>query len=318
MARAAIDPGIGQKFDGSLGRLIDDEGAFNVRRFNAPIKSKNPYLYLMSVEWRLFFAIIFSGFIGINLFFALLYWSVGAEKITGADTSSITSSFLSAFYFSVHTFTTVGYGNMSPQGFLMNMIGVFEIFIGVLYVALITGLLYGRFSRPNAYIVYSDNVLVSPYQEMNALMFRIANARDYHITSINAEVWLSFDQIQNNRKERAYRKLKLERDSLTFFPFTWTVVHPIDDASPLHAKTLSDMKDMNLQLLILIRGHDDTFSQQVHSRFSYTTEHLHWGGKFTMAYQVAHDGAVEVFLDKINDFEQTSLPANTHHNHLPE
>jgi inward rectifier potassium channel len=310
MAKRTIDPGLGQRLTGRVGKLITEDGNFNVRRINAPLSSHNPYTFLVNISWGKFFMFITSGFIVVNLFFTLLYLLNGVEQLNGIDKSSSWMMLLAnTFFFSVHTLTTVGYGNVAPIGFAANIISVIEIFIGVLYVALITGLLYGRFSKPSSHVLYSKNLLIAPYQDKTAVMFRLSNARNSHITNVDIEVWLTYLHIvHGNPADRRYVKLKLERDDITFFTFTWTIVHPIDENSPFHNKSLDELKMMDTQVFSIMKGFDHTFSQQVTSLNSYVVDDIVWGAKFEMAYYIAQDEVVEVFLDRLDLFSKVELP----------
>lgn len=310
MAKKPVDPGLGQRLNGRVGKLITPDGNFNVRRLNAPLSSHNPYTYMVNISWGKFFIYIISGFVIINLLFTALYLVNGIEYLNGIDAGlSSMMIFFNTFFFSVHTLTTVGYGNISPDGLMSNLISVIEIFIGVLYVALITGLLYGRFSKPSSHIAYSKNLLISPYQDSTAVMFRLSNARNSHITNVDIEVWLTYLHFTHgNPADRRYVKLKLERDDITFFTFTWTIVHPIDENSPFFNKSHDELQMMDTQIFSIMKGFDHTFSQQVTSLNSYVVDDIVWGAKFEMAYDIGQDEVVEVHLDRLNLYKKVELP----------
>ncbi len=272
-----------------------------------PLASFNPYVYLISLSWSRFFAIIIAGFAAINAVFAGLYCLAGLENLNGAEATEGWAGFSNAYYFSVHTFTTVGYGNMSPRGTMMNCISLIEILCGVLCVALITGLLYGRFSRPSARLLYSSNLIMAPYNSGKALMFRVANARKNVLMELEADLMIMMSSQEDGKPTRAYRQLSLERKRIIFLPLTWTVVHPIDEESPLYNMSLEDLRRLDAQFLILIKGFDDMFSQVVHSRFSYTMNDMVWGARFDIAYHSRPDGRVDFDVAKIHSYHEVEL-----------
>lgn len=315
MAIPSYDPGLGQKFSGNLQRIIDENGNFTLVRKGVPFAAFNPYIYLINTTWGKFFLIISSGFLAINALYALVYFVTGTENLSGAENGSALQSYLSAFYFSVHTFTTVGYGNMAPKSMGMNFLSVTEIFVGLLYVALITGLLYGRFSRPSAKLIYSSNMLVQPYDCSSgyAFSFRTANLRHNNLMEIEADVMVMLTHEINGKTEREYKMLKLERKGIIFLPMAWTVVHPVDEMSPLLGYSLEDLLRLQAQFLILIKGYDETFSQIVHSRFTYTVHDIIWGAKFIQVYNTREDGLVEFELNKLSDYNPMNVPLPSKH-----
>jgi inward rectifier potassium channel len=308
MAHQQFDPGISQKIEGGLRRVINKDGSFNVRRKGIRLRDLNFYQVLINLSWPRFLAIIFGGFILMNALFACCYLLVGIENLQGADASSGTQSFLTAFFFSCQTFTTVGYGAIAPKGTLANLLAGFEAMGGLMSFAIATGLLYGRFSRPSARISYSANAIISPYEGKTALMFRVVNARTNLLLELQATVLLmTVESKHGHRATTRYHELKLERPSIYFFPLNWTVVHPIDDASPLHGKTLENLASVHAEIIIQIKGFDDTFSQVVHSRFSYRTDEIVWGAKFLPMFDVDAHGDVVIEVDRVGEIERVPL-----------
>jgi len=303
MAKQTLDPGLGEKLGGNLRRIINIDGSYNVHRTNVPLSAFNPYTFLISTTWTRFFSIIALGFVLINIFFALVYLVCGLENLKGAESPSVMSPFLSTFYFSIHTFTTVGYGNISPYGIITNSVTIIEIFVGLLYVALITGLLYGRFSRPKAKLVYSKNMIIAPHNGGKAIMFRVANLRDNIMMELSADVLCMIRTEENGKTGRKYHNMELDRKSVIMLPTTWTLVHPITEDSPMYGKSITELKELEFQVIILIKGFDDTFSQTVHSRFSYTADDIIDGGKFVLSYHTREDGVIEFDMDKIHQYE---------------
>jgi inward rectifier potassium channel len=301
MSKQAIDPGLGEKVGGQAKRLINTNRTFNVRRQNAGFTPKDIYHYLVNLSWTKFLLIIFAGYFLVNFIFGTIYYIIGVENLRNAVDKSPMQSFLNAYFFSVQTFTTVGYGGIVPSGITSNFVASIEAMVGLLGFAIATGLLYGRFSRPSARILFSKNAIIAPYREGKAFMFRLANQRNNDIIEVEANLLAVFlDKESNTRK---YYGMKLERNSVYFFPTSWTVVHPIDEESPFYNKTAENLKELQTEILVQFKGFDDTFSQTVHTRFSYTYDEIVWNAKFKPAFEPDHKGEIIFDLDRIHKYE---------------
>jgi inward rectifier potassium channel len=296
-----FDPGLTNQFTGQVGRIINPDGTFNVHRRGAPWSSWNPYLFLVDTSWTRFIAVVLVAFLLINIGFAGLYCAFGIEHLAGWEKNVGVGPFAGAFFFSVHTLTTVGYGNIYPVGMAANILAAVEAMVGLMGFAIATGLLYGRFSRPSAKIVFSERMVVAPYGEIQSLQFRIANQRSNNLTDLEATMLLMTVETAGGEPRRKYVELNLERRKVFFFPLTWTVVHPIDAASPLYGKTPEDLKTWEAALLILVKGYDDTFSQVVNTRYSYRHDEIEWGARFLPAFHVDETGTFLLELDRIHD-----------------
>ncbi|HUI28728.1 MAG TPA: ion channel [Candidatus Acidoferrales bacterium] len=305
--QTSFDPGLTEKYTGELHRAIEKDGSFNVRMSGAGLNNFHFYRFLINLSWPQFFLMILLGYILINSLFACLYLLAGIKNIVGGDARTPMSAFLSTFFLSVHTFTTVGYGTIAPNNFWTNVIASFEALTGLMGLALATGLLYGRFSRPSAKIVYSDRAVIAPYRGKTSLQFRIANRRTNTLMEIEAKMLLMTVSGTGDNHKRKYHVLNLERPSVYFLPLTWTVVHPIDEQSPLFGKTLSDLSDSQAEILILIKAFDDTFGQFVHSRYSYRFDEILWGAKFVPAFSVTKDGDMALELNKLNEVYEVEI-----------
>jgi len=301
MKQESFDPGLTTTFSGELRRTINRDGSFNVHRKGLRWRDVNLYLKLIDTTWPIFLAIVGVAFVAINMLFAYVYMVLGIEHLQGAEPEM--SAFVNAFFFSVHTLTTVGYGNVFPRGFGANAVAALEATTGLMLFALATGLLYGRFSRPSARILFSDHAIVAPYQDGTSLQFRITNARTNVLMDLNARVLLMTVDPINGQLKRDYFALPLERPSVYFFPLTWTVVHPIDSASPLYGKTAEDLKKVSAELLILIQGFDDTFSQLVNARYSYRHDEILWGAKFMPAFHVDPAGDLVLDIERLDELK---------------
>jgi inward rectifier potassium channel len=301
MDKPAFDPGFTEKHRGDLRRIINPNGQFNVRRRGATWRDVHPYLFMINASWPIFVAIIFAGFVLANVVFAFIYLGAGVEHLQGADTSTAMSRFLSAFFFSAQTFTTVGYGRISPEGFLTNLVAAFQALLGLMAFALATGLLFGRFSRPAARLAFSRQMVVAPYQSGASLQFRVANRRSNNLMEIEARMLVMTVEPSDHGLVRKYRPLTLERPSVLFLPLTWTVVHPIDEASPLWGQTAENLARQQAEFLILIKAFDDTFFQTVHVRHSYRHEELVWGAGFVPAFEAGTRGEMVLDLKRLSE-----------------
>lgn len=292
------DPGFGAKYYKPTNRLVNRDGSFNVRR-NGVSPFVNSYQFLINLKWMPFLGMAFLMYISLNIVFALLYYCFGANHFTGVGEERF---FLQVFFFSTQTLTTVGYGAISPESTLANLSSSFESFVGLLFFSMVTGLLYGRFSKPNARVHFSRNMLVSPYNEGRALMFRIVNARSTQLSEMKVRMIYSFMEEDKGVYERKYYDMKLERDSVLLFPLSWTLVHSLDDKSPFKKYSLEELKEKHVELLVLVTGFDDSFNQTVTARYSYTAEDIVLKAKFEHMFHSNNDGEVEIDVDKISEY----------------
>jgi len=304
MRPESFDPGLTTQFSGELRRAINPDGSFNVKRKGLRLRDANLYLMLIDTTWPRFLGTVLIIFLLVNLAFAIAYESIGMDHLHGSEPEM--SGFLNAFFFSVHTLTTVGYGNIYPVGTAANAVAALEAATGLMVFALGTGLLYGRFSRPSAKILFSKSAIVAPYQDGTAIEFRITNARDNVLMDLDARVLLMTVHRTDGQLKRFFDDLVLERTRVYFFPLTWTIVHPIDSNSPLWGKTAADLQRLDAELLILIKGFDDTFSQIVHAQYSYRHDEIFWGAKFVPAFHVDNKGDLVLDVNRIHELKQIS------------
>ena len=304
MKQESFDPGLTTQFNGELRRTINRDGSFNVHRKGVRLRDVNLYLKLIDTTWPRFLLFILAAFLTINMLFAGAYLALGIENLQGTEKEM--SPFVNAFFFSIHTLTTVGYGNIYPRGTWANVTAAMEAATGLMVFAIATGLLYGRFSRPSARILFSDRALIAPYQDGTSLQFRITNARSNVLMEMQARVLLMTVDMVEGKLKRDYFDLPLERRQIYFFPLTWTIVHPIDSASPLFGKTPEDLARTSAEVLILLQGFDDTFSQVVHSRYSYRHDELAWGAKFLPAFEIDPKGDLVLDLERIDALKPAS------------
>lgn len=304
------DPGLGQTFSKRAAqKSINNDGSFNVKRIGGFSFFTDTYHYLVHLTWGTFTLYIFLFYFGVNLLFAGLYFLQGAQHLTGANMETDADQFLSSFFFSIQTFTTVGYGSIAPKGISVSFIAAVEALIGLMSFALITGLLYGRFSKPSAKILFSQNALISPYEDgITGLMFRIANQRRSEMIEVSATVMMISVDKNGEGYSRNFENLDLEVDAIKFLPLNWTIVHPIDEKSPLYKKSKHFFEDNDVEFLVLIKAFDDTFSQTVYARYAYRWNEMVWGAKFVKPFYIDSEGQVVMDLSKISEYEEKALP----------
>jgi inward rectifier potassium channel len=299
MHKPSFDPGLTQQFTAPYRRVINQDGSLNVQRRGATWRDFHPYLHLINMGWPAFLLTLFLGYVAANTVFAFGYFALGPGQLEGADAATALGRFLNTFFFSSHTLTTVGYGNIFPKTTAANVVAAFESLVGVLGFAVATGLLFGRVSRPSARLGFSDNALMAPYQDSSSLQFRVVNRRSNSLVEAQAQVLLMTVERQDGKPVRRYHQLPLERPGLLFLALTWTVVHPIDIHSPLHGKTAADLAELQAEIIILIKAYDDTFSQTVISRHSYRHDEFLWGLRFAPAFHVDPAGDIVLELRKL-------------------
>ena len=259
-------------------RLLNRDGSFNVARRGLRLGSSlSLYHLLLTTSWTRFVGLVAGSYVLFNGGFAVAYLLCGPAALAGGDQTG----FARAFFFSVETFSTIGYGIIGPVGTAANLVVTVEALVGLLWLALATGLLFARFSRPTAKVLFSRTAVIAPYRGMTAFEFRIANARSNQLIELHATVMFARFEEVHGRAVRRFYPLALERDSVTFFPLSWTIVHPIDEASPLQGFTRDDLKQCDGEFLVLLSGVEETFAQRVHARSSYKWDEIVWGAKFS-------------------------------------
>ena len=291
---------------GSHKRLLNRDGTFNVARFGlSRLSSLSIYHWSLSASWPRFLGMLAVTYLVVNTVFAFGYILCGIDALRGEAAASTSEIFLRAFFFSVQTFATIGYGHVIAYGTPANMLITLEAFLNIVGVALATGVVFARFSRPTAKIIYSHQAVVAPYKGRSALEFRIANARTSQIIELEAKVILSRIEASSEGLVRKFRDLNLERTRVTFFPLSWTLVHPIDQSSPLAGMSHADLVETNAEILILLTGTDETSSQTVHSRSSYKAEEIIWNASFAPIFRRSReDGILGMDVSRIHDISR--------------
>jgi inward rectifier potassium channel len=289
-------------------RQMNRDGSSNmerigVRRFNP----NNIYHYLILVPWRRFNMIVLIAYLLVNLFFACIYYFIiGVDQLGGMQIESEPRKFAEAFFFSAQTITTVGYGHISPKGLEASGVAALESLFGLLTFALATGLLYGRFSRPTAKILFSKNMLIAPFQEGKGLMFKLVNARNNTLIEAESTIIFAFNDLSTATKVRRFQTLKLDISKVSFLVLSWTLVHPITEDSPLFGLTKEDLKQMDIEFFILLKAIDDTYATQIYTRTSYINDDLIWNAKFKNIIEQTSSGKLAIDVNRIDEFEKLS------------
>jgi inward rectifier potassium channel len=290
-------------------RLLNRNGTFNVTREGLnPVSSLGLYHWLLTISWPKFLSFIAGSYLAVNAVFAFAYLLCGSEALQSSAGNFAGQPFYRAFFFSVDTFATIGYGNIIPVGVAANSLVTIEALLNILGIALATGVIFSRFSRPSARIIYSRNAIVAPYRGKTALEFRIANARTSQLIEVAVQVILTKLEQVDGALVRKFYDLALERQRVVFFTLSWTVVHPIELASPMWGLSDQDLRDSDAEILILLMGTDETLSQTVHSRSSYKADEIVWGAKFAnMFVRTQAEGIIGMNLARIHEIERSEL-----------
>ena len=298
------DTGFGNA-DNYGGRFINKDGSLNLQREGSSVLNRfSIYQRMLSLPRWKFMGVIVLFFLLINLLFTIAYMTVGAAQLAGMDVHTQWATFKEMFYFSMQTFTTVGYGRINPAGDGANLVAGAEAMTGFLSFAIATGLIYGRFARPQCHLTFSDHALIGPHKEASALMFRFATSKDNHIlTNVEIKVTIAL-KITEGTEAGMYQfyDLELERKKVDMLPMNWTVVHEINDKSPLAGYEEKDIIAGDVELYVLVTGFDDVYSSLVLKRTSYTFKEFKYNVKFVPMYRESPDGRTTIMeMHKLND-----------------
>jgi inward rectifier potassium channel len=305
----AQELGFGTKITNESDRMLNKDGSFNVKRKGLSFHQSTSFFhYLVTASWTHFLLIIVSAFISVNLFFTLFYLLFGIENLNGMIAHNAVEEFFEAFFFSAQTFTTVGYGRINPTGIVESGVASLEALMGLLFFAVATGLMYGRFSRPVAKFHFSENMIVAPFKDSTALQYRVANRLNHQLIDVEAQISFSIIQEINGNRVRKFYGLPLELNKVAFFPTNWTVNHPIDIKSPMWGLTEEDLKNGEAEFLLLMKAYDENFSQMVNIRSSYTYREVIWGAKWQSMIGEPEEGKIVLLMDKIGAYERVPLP----------
>ncbi|WP_294231922.1 ion channel [uncultured Chryseobacterium sp.] len=296
--------------DNASGRFINKNGLPNVSRKGVNILNRFSWYHTMlDLSTFQFLSYLVIAYILVNIFFAFIYYLIGVEHLTGIDKSNPMNEFIDVFFFSSQTFTTVGYGRISPVGFTASLVATFEAFLGLLTFAIATGLFYGRFSRPRAYLKFSDIAVIAPFKEGSALMFRLAPYKNNALTDADVIVTTAIEVMENGAPKSKFYQLKTQLSRINTLALNWTIVHVIDEDSPFNGFSEDDFKNTAIEIIVHIRAFDEVFSNTVVQRTSYVSREIIYGAKFVpMYYPDKQNLSTILDLDKINDYQKAELP----------
>ena len=289
-------------------RFLNRNGTFNVRRTGFPLVSTlNLYHFLLTMSWTQFLGLVLVLYFLSNIVFAVLYASLGAGSLVDTSEIPTTSLFIRGFFFSVQTFATIGYGTIHPVGMMPNLLVTLESYYSLLVNALITGLVFARFSRPTARIVFSETAVIAPYRGITGFMLRLVNSRNSQLIEVSAQVLFARFVEKDGQKVRRFDLMKLEREKVSFLPLTWTIVHPIDEDSPMYKMSEADLIETDAEFLVMLNGLDETFAQIVHTRTSYKAQDIKCGYKFSNIYnQTEPHEPISIDIRKLSEVEKAA------------
>ena len=301
MAKKIKDPGFGYQGTKNAKNIINKDGSSNVIHVNKGKSLDDLYSYFIEISWFKFFFLILLAYTLMNVVFGFIYTLIGIEEIT-KTTGNFFSDFLNGFFFSAQTLTTVGYGGIAPHGITSNLIAAFEAMIGLLSFSFITGLLYGRFSKPKAAIQFSENIILREFKGKRAIMFRLMNSRKTVMIEPTIKVTLSITD--KKTEEKKFYNLSLERDAIMYLPTVWTIVHEIDEKSPLYDLSNEEISKLNAELFLLLQYHEESFAQNVYQIYSYDFEEMEVDVKYKSSYNFDENGFTILDHDKLSEVEK--------------
>jgi inward rectifier potassium channel len=293
----------------SAQRMLNADGSFNVQRSGLSfITSLNLYHTLLTMSWTTFLSLVLLLYFLSNIVFALLYSTLGPAALIDTSGDPTTSVFIRGFFFSVQTFATIGYGTIHPSGIVPNLLVTIESYYSLIANALITGIVFARFARPTAKVIFSTKAVIAPYRGITGLMFRLVNGRSNQLIEMRAKVMVVRFVNEGGKPVRRFAELDLERRGVVFLPLAWTIVHPIDEKSPLYGLTDEDLRESDTEILILLTATDETFATVVHTRTSYKHNEIKFGHKFVSIYNKTEPGEpISIDVRKLSETEWAGL-----------
>lgn len=308
-AKALVNTGFGSSAASYGGRFINKDGSANAVKKGIGFLDRISWYHTMldMSSWK-FLSILLLFYITINFVFALLYFGIGIEHLNGIETTdNAWVQFGQAYFFSAQTFTTVGYGHISPTGFYTSALSSAEALMGLLSFAIATGLFFGRFSKPSIFLKFSHNAVIAPFNNGKALMFRLAPYKNTNYIDAEVNVTLGMQIWENGIMVNKFFNLDLEYQKINSLSLSWTLVHPITSESPLYGFEASDFDSILGEIIVIVKTFDDMFSNVVATRTSYIFEEVVYGAKFKPMYSKSENNQSTVLdlgllslFDKIN------------------
>ena len=299
------DSGLSAEFGHRTKRTINQDGSFNIVRKGEGFTEDGLFHFLVNMRSTVLLPMIFVFYFGVNLFFSLGYFYLGPDAFQGDQGANQWDFFWDVYFFGLQTITTVGYGSISPANHLSSFLAGLEALFGILTFALATGLLYGRFSKPKAKFIFSKQAIIGQHHTHAhpALMIKIANGRKNVLTDLEASVIIKFNVKEKKYYRQQFNILKLELQKINFMPLNWTLVHMIDEKSPLFGKSHEALSDLDAELMVYVKGFDDGYHQMVQSKTSYLHDQLVWNAAFIPSYRTDEDGNIVFYPERISEIE---------------
>lgn len=307
--RNRLDIGLDHAAEQGRQRTINLDGSYNIKRITGDRIDFDMYHWMITTSWKHYWVVVFLFYGSVNVVFALVYYAIGTNAIGGITHTDSLHEFLDCFFFSNETFTTVGYGALHPNGVIASFIASLEAFLGLMSFALATGTLYGRFSKPKPRIKFSPNAVIAPFGEQTAFQFMIANQRTSNIMELETIVNFSWVDKSEGEGYRRFKVLNLELSKIAMFPTSWTINHIIDEESPMYGMSAEDFIEKEVEAFITLKGFDETYSQTVYIRMSYTAKDFIYGAKFQRPFYVGETGQLVMDLRKVGSYDLVSMPA---------
>lgn len=310
IGKSIENSGFGANSNAEGGRLVNKDGIINVRKIGTPFLQRiSLYHLLLRLPRFQFLLLVFGFYTAINLLFATIYMVIGIEHLAGdIAQNNFSEQFQKAFFFSSQTLTTVGYGHISPSGLLANTVASLESFIGIMSFAMVTGLFFARFARPKAFMIFSKNIIIAPFKDATALMFRVATSKNNHLTDAEAQVTSAFHVMEDGKRVTRFFQLPLEISKINSLALTWTLVHIIDEQSPFWGLKEADLDAIEIEVMPSIRAFDDHYANTVQQRTSYHSAEFIFGAKFVPAFERSADGSHTILaLNRLNDYELVGI-----------
>lgn len=306
--RNKLDIGLDHSAEQGRQRTINLDGSFNIKRITGDTLDFDLYHWLITTSWKHYWIVVFLFYGTVNVIFAVVYYLIGVNSIGGIIHSDSLHDFLQCFFFSNETFTTVGYGGLHPTGIATSFVASLEAFLGLMSFALATGTLYGRFSKPKPKIRFGKNAIIAPFGEITAFQFIIANQRTSNIMELEVTVNFSWVDKADGDSYRRFKGLNLELSKIAMFPTSWTINHVIDEESPMYGMSSEDFISKEVEAFITLKGFDETYSQTVYIRMSYTAQDLIYGAKFQRPFYVGESGMLTMDLRKVGNYDLVPMP----------
>ena len=311
-AKAIINSGYGTSNSSYGGRFINKDGMPNIQKKGLNFLEGISWFHtLLQMSISHFFTIILLFYVLINLLFAFIYLAIGVEHLGGMNASTMLEKFGEAYFFSAQTFTTVGYGRINPTGFITSAVAAIEALVGLLSFAIATGLFYGRFSKPQAFLRFSENAILAPFKDGLAIMLRVVPYKNINLTDVEAKLSVALMLEENGKVANKFFLLDLEYSQVNSLTLSWTIVHPILEASPFYKFSIDDFKNIEGEMLVFVKGFDDMFSNTVVARTSYTLSEIVLGAKFEpMYYRSEDNNKTTLDIGKLNNFDKIDISKN--------